>query len=184
MGGRVSKVGTPPEIGYAWTGYAVGDTPLAVSHRTFLFFLHESRHVLTTFLDPPMRFHNICVLPNLVLTNRKRDEFLPLDEFSFCHQMAHWFEDFRFRPRDWIKVDSTKVRHEIGSFRKMVPPEFYVFCGCVWNLNQERKVLGERKSGFNCGIQFLSILRPGPCRVRLQLIIGLDTYILTQQVIN
>ena len=35
--------GTPPRIGYAWTGYAVGGAPLAVSHRRTLLLLDTNQ---------------------------------------------------------------------------------------------------------------------------------------------
>ena len=54
--------------------------------------------------------------------------------------MAGWIEDFRFWPRDLIHVNCVNIWQEIGSFREKESSEFYIFCGCMRDLNELEKI--------------------------------------------
>ena len=75
--------------------------------------------------------------------------------------MARWIEDFRFWPRDRIHVNCVNIWHEIGSFREKESSEFYIFCGCMRDLNElEKNLFSVTDSGFlKRGRQILSLGR-------------------------
>ena len=77
---------------------------------------------------------------NKKITNRKCYKFFSLDDFPFFRQMTRWIEDFRFWPRDRIKMDCVNVWYKTCSFLKFITSIFYVLCGRIRNLNQTKTV--------------------------------------------
>ena len=63
---------------------------------------------------------------NKKFTNRKWYKFFSLDDFPFFRQMTRWVEDFRFWPRDRIKMDWVNVWYKTRSFLKIY--NLYILC--------------------------------------------------------